>query len=69
MAHVRGLLQRLGGLKNPLPVAAVHGTDFVVSWNCAHIANARTRGRIQALCRETGYVPPMLCTPRELMEE
>jgi predicted nucleic acid-binding protein len=52
-----------------IAVAAVHGLDYLLSWNCTHIANARMRGKIEGLCRGAGYDPPMLCTPRELMEE
>lgn len=52
-----------------IAVAAVHGLDYLVTWNCTHIANARMRGRIEGLCRAAGYEPPMLCTPMELMEE
>ena len=50
-------------------VAAVHGLDYLVTWNCTHIANARMRGKIEGICRSAGYDPPMLCTPFELMEE
>ncbi|MBA3756114.1 MAG: type II toxin-antitoxin system VapC family toxin [Nitrosomonas sp.] len=52
-----------------IAIATVHGLDYLVSWNCTHIANARTRGKIEALCRQAGYNPAMLCTPMELMEE
>jgi PIN domain len=52
-----------------IAVAAVHGLDYLLTWNCTHIANARTRGKIEGLCRAAGYDPPMLCTPMELMEE
>lgn len=50
-------------------VAAVNGIDYLLTWNCAHIANARTRPRIEASCRVAGYEPPIICTPNELMEE
>lgn len=50
-------------------VAAVHGLDYLLTWNCTHIANARMRGKIEGICRSAGYDPPMLCTPFELMEE
>lgn len=52
-----------------IAIAAVHGIDYLLTWNCTHIANARMRGKIERLCREAGYDPPMLCTPMELMEE
>ncbi|MEO7327594.1 MAG: type II toxin-antitoxin system VapC family toxin [Minicystis sp.] len=47
-------------------VATVHGMDFLVTWNCKHIANATTRGTIEDLCRAAGFEPPILCTPLEL---
>jgi hypothetical protein len=50
-------------------IAAVHGVDYLVTWNCAHIANAQKRDAIEAVCRETGYEPPVICTPEELMGE
>ena len=50
-------------------VASVHGMDYLVSWNCTHIANATMRGRIEAICRDAGFDPPVICTPLELVKE
>jgi BarA-like signal transduction histidine kinase len=50
-------------------IAAVHGMEYVLTWNCKHIANARMRTQIEAICRDSGYEPPIMCTPEELMEE
>ena len=50
-------------------IATVNGMDYLLTWNCAHIANAAMRQRIEAVCRASGYQPPILCTPEELMEE
>jgi hypothetical protein len=52
-----------------IAVAAVNGMDFLVTWNCTHIANAATRATIERVCRAAGFVPPVICTPEELMEE
>lgn len=49
-------------------IAAVHGMEYLLTWNCRHIANARMRTRIEMVCREGGYEPPIMCTPEELME-
>jgi predicted nucleic acid-binding protein len=49
-------------------LAAVHGMDFLATWNCKHIANPSTRHKIEQTCREAGYTPPILCTPEELLE-
>ena len=50
-------------------IAAVHGMEYLLTWNCKHIANARMRSQIENVCRERGYEPPVMCTPEELMEE
>lgn len=52
-----------------IAIAAVHGVQYLLTWNCKHIANARMRPQIEALCRDAGYEPPILCTPEELSEE
>ena len=71
-----GDLIRAGGLPATakidalhIAVAAVHGMDYLVSWNCTHIANATMRGRIEAICRGAGFAPPVICTPLELVKE
>lgn len=51
-----------------IAVATVHGMDYLLTWNCTHIANAVTRGEIESVCRENGLAPPTICTPIELME-
>ena len=50
-------------------VAAVHGIEYLLTWNCRYIANARTRSQIESICRNMGYEPPVMCTPEELTEE
>jgi hypothetical protein len=52
-----------------IAIAVVNGMDFLVTWNCTHIANAAMRIMIEAVCRSLGYEPPVICTPEELMEE
>ena len=50
-------------------VASVHGMGYLVTWNCAHIANATMRGRIEAICSGAGFDPPIIRTPIELVKE
>lgn len=52
-----------------IAIATVHGLDYLLTWNCAHIANAAIRNSIESICRGAGYEPPILCTPEELMED
>jgi len=50
-----------------IALAAVHGMHFLLTWNCAHIANAEMFAAIEAVCREHGFACPVICTPEELM--
>jgi len=50
-------------------IAAYHGVQYLVTWNFKHIANAQMRGRIEAICRDAGFEPPIICTPEELAGE
>ena len=52
-----------------IAVAAASGINFLLTWNCTRIANAATRGKIENTCRALGVVPPVICTPEELMED
>jgi hypothetical protein len=48
-------------------VATIHGMQFLLTWNCAHIANAAMRPKIEGVCRDAGFQPPIICTPEELL--
>ncbi len=48
-------------------VATAQGMDFLLTWNCRHIANAEVIERLEAVCLELGYRMPTLCTPEQLM--
>ena len=52
-----------------IAVAAVNGVDYLLTWNCKHLANAVHRWQIEALVDEAGYACPVICTPEELMED
>lgn len=51
-----------------IAVATVNGMDYLLTWNCTHIANAVMRPKVEVVCRSHGYEPPTICTPQELME-
>jgi hypothetical protein len=50
-----------------IAIAAVHGMDYLLTWNCKHIANAQMQKTVAGICRAAGYEPPIICTPEELM--
>jgi hypothetical protein len=51
-----------------LAVAAWHKMDYVLSWNCKHIASARVQKMLQDTNVGLGVHTPIVCTPEELME-
>ncbi len=51
-----------------LAIAVVNGMDFLLTWNCAHLANAILRPRIERFFHSRGLNPPIVCTPLQLME-
>ena len=66
--------------KGPLPekaavdalhigISATEGIEYLLTWNCTHIANAAMRKPIEEVCRTKGVEAPIMCTPEELMEE
>jgi len=52
-----------------IAVATVHEVQYLLTWNCKHLANAQIAKRVSNLCRVAGYEMPTVCTPEELLEE
>ena len=50
-----------------IALAAVHGMDYLLTWNCRHIDNAETKPTVRAVCAAHGCSCPEICTPEELM--
>lgn len=51
-----------------IAIACVNGMDYLLTWNCKHIANAQMRSKIEQTCRSAGFEPPVICTPEEMGE-
>jgi len=51
-----------------LAVAAWHKMDYLLSWNCKHIASGRVQKMMQEINARLGVHTPIVCTPEELME-
>lgn len=52
-----------------IAIAAVNGIDYLLTWNCKHLANAQIIRKISKTCNDQGYPLPVICTPQELMGE
>jgi predicted nucleic acid-binding protein len=50
-----------------LAIAAFHSTDYLLTWNYKHLANAERRHLIVQTIEAVGYNSPIICTPDELM--
>lgn len=47
--------------------AGVHSVDFLLTWNCKHIANPHNRYRIQKCFDRHRLRMPVICTPEEFI--
>ena len=52
-----------------LALASFHACDYLVTWNCRHLANANKFGHIRDINRLLGLKSPHLVTPPELLGE
>ena len=52
-----------------LHIAAVahHRVQYLLTWNCKHIANAKILSRIHSVLTDLGIPIPIICTPEELL--
>jgi len=51
-----------------LAIACVHNIDYLVTWNCAHLANGEVIKKLMKINESIGIHTPIICTPEELME-
>lgn len=67
---------RTGALPAPARSDAIHlavatrvHADYLLTWNCRHLANAQILRRLEAEAMRQGWALPVVCTPFELMGE
>ena len=51
-----------------LGLAAAHGMEYLLTWNCRHINNPMLRRRIERVCAACGLECPVICSPVELLK-
>ena len=52
-----------------IAIATIHAVDYLLTWNCKHIANPELQSKIMDYLKETGQFLPFVCTPEELLGE
>jgi hypothetical protein len=56
-----------GGDALHLAIASFHKCDFLVTWNCKHLANANKIGHIRRVNTMLGLFVPAVVTPLEML--
>ena len=51
-----------------IAVACNHDIDYLVTWNCSHIANGVIIKQVIEINSEEGKETPVICTPEEFVE-
>lgn len=52
-----------------IAIATVYNVDYLLTWNCRHIANPAIQRSIAAYLEPMGFFLPFICTPEELLGE
>ena len=52
-----------------IAMTAFHRIDYLLTWNCRHIANGRILPRVHAVLTELGHPIPFVCTPEEMVSD
>jgi len=52
-----------------ISTAAVHGMDYLLSWNCKHLANPHTFPKTKKIVESFGIRCPLILTPRSYLED
>ena len=50
-----------------IALSAVHGVDYLLTWNYRHIDNAEKKPIVRRVCLANNFEYPEICTPQELM--
>ena len=50
-----------------ISLAAVHEIEYLLTWNCRHIANAQILPAVYRMIEESGCAPPFICTIEEML--
>ena len=50
-----------------IAAAAQNKMDYLLTWNCKHIANPSFRRKIEQVLEDNGFMSPVICTPQELI--
>jgi len=52
-----------------IAMVAHHRIQYLLTWNCKHIANAKILPRIHDVLMDLGCPIPVICTPEEMVDD
>jgi hypothetical protein len=52
-----------------IAIVAHHRIEYLLTWNCKHIANAKILPRIREVLADLGIPIPIICTPEEMVAD
>lgn len=52
-----------------IAMVAHHNVNYLLTWNCTHIANARILPKVFDVLDRAGLARPIICTPEELLSD
>lgn len=52
-----------------IATASYHAIDYLLTWNCRHIANAQILPRVRYVLNDLGQFVPVICTPEQMIGE
>ena len=50
-----------------MAIATVYGLNYLLTWNCKHMANSQIQRKLSEISRHLGYKLPFICTPYEFI--
>ena len=50
-----------------MALATVYGLNYLLTWNCKHMANSQIQRKLAKISFELGYQLPFVCTPYEFI--
>lgn len=51
-----------------LAIACMNNVDYIVTWNCTHLANGEIIKKLMKINESLGIHTPIICTPENLLE-
>lgn len=50
-----------------IAIATIYGLNYLLTWNCKHMANSQIQRKLSEISHGLGYKLPFICTPYEFM--